>query len=250
MKNTTTGHPTYKENLDCFTPEYLDPDPSRQVDQKILGMVIDRVMPNLEGPSVLEMGCGDGQWTGPIIQKFGSTSVVDASAKLLDAARNNFGSKIISHQSYFEDFKPSQKWDTVLCTYVLEHVVDPVQVLKSCYQWLKPGGQLVVAVPNSSSLHRRLGVVMGLQKEATDLSPADRSVGHRRVYNAASLQEDLLAAGFVIEKQDCLCCKILPNSMMVSFSDQLLQGLFDLGDIIEKDECALLAFYCRTHETV
>jgi 2-polyprenyl-3-methyl-5-hydroxy-6-metoxy-1,4-benzoquinol methylase len=39
---------------------------------------------------------------------------------------------------------------------VLEHVSDPVGVLASCYQWLKPGGFLRVAVPDGVDIEKRI----------------------------------------------------------------------------------------------
>jgi SAM-dependent methyltransferase len=43
--------------------------------------------------------------------------------------------------------------DAVLCTEVLEHVVDPIAAVKECARLLKPGGKLFLTAPLLCSLH-------------------------------------------------------------------------------------------------
>ena len=55
-------------------------------------------------------------------------------------------------------------FDTVLSSLVLEHVEDPVKVLTTAAQWLKPQGHLILIVPNALSLRSRLAVSTGLAR--------------------------------------------------------------------------------------
>jgi 2-polyprenyl-3-methyl-5-hydroxy-6-metoxy-1,4-benzoquinol methylase len=43
-----------------------------------------------------------------------------------------------------------------MLTHILEHVDDPVQVLKIAKKFLKEDGVLIADVPNAHSLHREL----------------------------------------------------------------------------------------------
>ncbi len=53
---------------------------------------------------------------------------------------------------YIEDFPTEhQKYDTVVCTGVLEHVLDPIKVLEKCIELMLPGGQILLMVPNGNS---------------------------------------------------------------------------------------------------
>jgi 2-polyprenyl-3-methyl-5-hydroxy-6-metoxy-1,4-benzoquinol methylase len=47
---------------------------------------------------------------------------------------------------------PSDTFDAVTASHVIEHVADPVEVLNECRRILKPGGRLVLVTPNSESL--------------------------------------------------------------------------------------------------
>lgn len=236
----------FNKDLDRYAHEYLHPSVVRTVDQKVLAMLIDRVIPRLKGPNVLEMGFGDGGWTGRLIERFGKSYLVDASLQLIERAKALYPGKLIVYHSYFEEFTPPVLFDSVICTYVLEHVADPVLVLRRCRSWLKPEGLLFVAVPNATSLHRRLGVVMGLQKDVYQLSDLDISIGHRRVYDARMLEADIEAAGFRIEIRLPMMFKPLPNSLLAYLNEAQLKGIFDLGDEIPEDQRAILAYFCRT----
>jgi SAM-dependent methyltransferase len=48
---------------------------------------------------------------------------------------------------------PDGSLDCVLCTEVLEHVVDPVAVLNEFHRLLKPGGKVLLTAPQSSYVH-------------------------------------------------------------------------------------------------
>lgn len=75
-------------------------------------------------------------------------------------------------------------WAThALCSEVLEHVDDPVQLLRSARDYLAPGCRVVVTVPGGP------------------MSAFDRHIGHRRHFTPESLGAVLRDAGFDVERQ-------------------------------------------------
>lgn len=231
------------QRLEIIADEHLQPSPAQVVDQKMQQMDLEKLLPLVIGPNVLEMGYGDGQWTGRLIERFGRTHIVDASAKLLEEAGRRHGQRAVRFQSLFEVFDPPAdlRFNTIVATHILEHVDDPVAVLKRARTWLAPTGRILVVVPNAGSLHRRLAVLMGLQRTVHDLSPRDHEVGHQRVYDLDSLRRDVGQAGFQIQFERGLFLKTLPNGMMTDHSDALLQAMVDLSDELPADWMANLA---------
>lgn len=179
---------------------------------------------------ILECGYGEGTITGPLVECGYSVEIVEGSAKLCQAARERFGSKISVHESLFETFKPAQPYDAALALHVLEHVDDPRQVISNIASWLAPGGCVVAVVPNAQSLHRQLAVMIGLQPTIDHLSPRDKTVGHQRVYSLDQFTADFEAAGLEVEQRFGYFVKIVPNSMMRDWSPDLLRVLTEISD--------------------
>src|SRR5690606_20855873 len=47
---------------------------------------------------------------------------------------------------------PDNKFDVITMAHVIEHVSDPMSLLRESYRVLKPGGKLVIVTPNTESL--------------------------------------------------------------------------------------------------
>ncbi len=94
---------------------------------------------------VLELGCGAGQ--GCLVLKskgYRNIMAVDkhpAAAALLKAEGVEFVHKPV------EQFRPTQRFDLVVCCDILEHVRNPSELLARIATWLLPHGTLFIAGP-------------------------------------------------------------------------------------------------------
>lgn len=232
-----------KEKLDKIAAIHIKPHAAHALDCKVLAHDMDKVLSFVRGPKVLELGYGEGIWTEKLIKIFGHSEVVDASSRLCAHARDKYGDKVICHESFFEQFEPSKdiKYSTIIATHILEHVANPVEILRRAKKWLAIDGRMLIIVPNAASIHRRLAVLMGIQGSVHDFSPRDKEVGHVRVYDLPTLESDIADAGFRIVYRRGLFLKILPNSMMIEFPDGLLKALVDISDELPPEWMANLA---------
>lgn len=55
--------------------------------------------------------------------------------------------RIRLYKGWIEEFKPQRQYDYVLCTEILEHVVDPILILKKATEALKPEGMVYISSP-------------------------------------------------------------------------------------------------------
>ena len=222
----------YIRKLEQIADVHLLKHPAHLVDNKVLAYDREKMLPYVKGPKVLELGCGDGDWTLRMIELFGEAHVVDASTKLLNHVAQANGNKVTIYNSLFEDFTPPHdlRFNTIVATHVLEHVDDPIHVLRRCRQWLAADGTVLIIVPNATSIHRQLAVKMGIQETVYDFSPRDREVGHQRVYDLPALRNDVAQAGYQILVERGLFLKVLPNAMMTEFSNSLLEALADISE--------------------
>jgi 2-polyprenyl-3-methyl-5-hydroxy-6-metoxy-1,4-benzoquinol methylase len=183
------------------------------------------------GSRVLEMGFGDGITFSTLAPIFDYT-LVEGSGLLAERARElsdgyEIQPKII--QGYFESFEVSEPFDVVIASHVLEHVDEPISMLVQMRKWLASDGQIIVVVPNAESLHRRLGVILGLQEQLDELSRRDHLVGHQRVYNEELLRAHCREAGFQVVSVDGFFIKTLSNEQMINLTSEVIWGLCQLS---------------------
>jgi SAM-dependent methyltransferase len=79
--------------------------------------------------------------------------------------------------------------DLVLCLDVLEHLMEPEFTLKEAHRILKPGGSLVVNVPNHFTLSGRLRILLGSGADSVRFFPesTDWNNPHVRFFRRASI---------------------------------------------------------------
>jgi 2-polyprenyl-3-methyl-5-hydroxy-6-metoxy-1,4-benzoquinol methylase len=145
----------------------------------------------------------------------------------------------------FETFVPDEPYDAVLALHVLEHVDQPQDLLQHITTWVKPGGLVLAVTPNARSLHRMLGLAMGLQERLDDLSERDKLVGHQRVYDLAGLSSELEQAGLEIVSDFGYFVKCLSNSQMLGWSRAVLDGLNAISTQVPADICANIGVVAR-----
>jgi 2-polyprenyl-3-methyl-5-hydroxy-6-metoxy-1,4-benzoquinol methylase len=96
--------------------------------------------------SILEAGCGKYRhWPYPAGARVAG---LDISQEQLD--RNDHVQE--KHLGDVQTWQTDRQWDVVASVYVLEHIADPRRAVANMLAWTRPGGLLVIAVPNARSL--------------------------------------------------------------------------------------------------
>lgn len=181
---------------------------------------------HVRGKSLLDMPCGDGTLTSMLAPSFERVVGVDASSKHLALARENLP-HMEFHEALIEEYETSERFSTITMLNVLEHVVDPIQVLQKAASLLADDGILLVHVPNALAINRRLAVLMGTLTECEELSPFDiHVVGHRRSYSLKTLCDDVREAGLKVSATGGVFYKMLSTPQIDWF---LKNGLWEEG---------------------
>lgn len=92
-----------------------------------------------------------------------------------------------------------ERFDAIVFSDVLEHVYDPLAVLRFYGRFLKPTGRFLISVPNVLNWQTRLSLLFG-RFEYRDTGVMDRT--HVRFFTFRSATHLLEAAGCAIEKAD------------------------------------------------
>lgn len=185
--------------------------PIRLIERRRLA-IIRRMMGSGAGRRILEIGCGGGH----VLRLFPDASLVgvDVSSVMLAKARRNLaGYRVeLRHGEVGEMDWGDGAFDGLICTEVLEHVVEPEAVLGHARRLLRTGGRAVFTFPNDRLIGRLKESVVrtGLAR----LPPLRRiSWGgddyHLHVWSIDEMRA-LLSRHFAIEEEAFAPARLLP----------------------------------------
>lgn len=194
--------------------------------------------------SLLELGLGHGITAEAFDRHFKRHVVIDASPAVIENFRQHFPkSKIEIIESYFESFETNERFDVIVFGFILEHVDDPILVLKHFRKFLAPGGRMYVTVPNAEVLNRRLGNLAGMLPDMRELSEFDLLLGHKRYYTVETLRQDIEESGYKIKRLEGIYLKPLTTRQMISLDldERLIQALCLMAIDYPELSCGILA---------
>lgn len=133
--------------------------------------------------------------------------------------------------SLFEEFETGERFDAIEMGFVLEHVDDPMAVLKQFSGFLRPGGTIFIAVPNARSLHRLIGHRSGMLEDLYLLNQYDLRLGHKRYFDEKSLRELVSSSGLKIIAAEGIFLKPFSTAQMQSLnlSPEVIESLCAIG---------------------
>lgn len=213
--------------------------------KKIEKYFIEKLKEDLGPGQTLEVGCADGFLAKNLIKYTTHITGIDGSRKLIDNAKKRKIKNATFIYTLFEEFKPQIKFDYIILCDILEHVIDPVALLKMSKKWLKNNGKILIISPNANSFHRQIGVLAGMLNNIHDLNATDLRVGHRRVYSSDTLKSQVKKAGIKIIKEDGFFLKPLSDSQLEKLPDDVINAFYLIGGQLPKDLLALLYFVCK-----
>src|SRR5580692_176578 len=85
--------------------------------------------PFLQGRRCLEMGPAEGVMTPHLARAFPDLTLLEGAGAFCVSLRQRFPKATVV-RSLFEEFAPTQPFDTIVLGHVLEHVDDPVEILR------------------------------------------------------------------------------------------------------------------------
>ncbi len=142
---------------------------------------------------LLDVGCGGGAFGAAVKATLACavTGVTYSEAEAGSAAQR-LDHVVVADLNHF-DPAPLGQFDCIVCSHVLEHLLEPQQVLTRLRACLKPGGRLVVALPNVLFWKQRLQFLRG-HFRYTDGGLMDRT--HVRFFDWRSAEQLVREAGF------------------------------------------------------
>jgi len=201
--------------------------------------------------NLLELGSFKGDVTKRLVPYFDDISCVDASDAAVAEAAKKLPKSVKIYTSLFEEAELPEKYDNIVMTHALEHLDDPIKVLKRINdEWLSDRGRFFLVVPNANAPSRQIAVKMGLISHNTAVTDAEKAHGHRITYTFDTLERDARAGGLNIVHRSGIFFKALANFQWDKIletdivSPEYLEGCYQLGQQYP-DLCASLFLLCE-----
>ena len=135
---------------------------------------------------LLDIGCGQGELAHMARQRGHHVVAIDQNAPIFEV--DEFIKADISRELPLE---PTRQFDTIIFADVLEHLPQPLDVLKAASKHLAPNGKILVSIPNAVHWSMRALVASG-RFDYTNQGILDR--GHLRFFSLASATRTFAAA--------------------------------------------------------
>ena len=202
----------------------------------------------------LEMGSFKGDFTRRLVPIFDDITCIEASDQAAAQAQQEFGDKVKIMNGLFEEIQLPEQYDNIILTHVLEHLDDPVGVLKRVNdEWLSDKGRFFLVCPNANAPSRQIAVKMGLISHNAAVTPSEEKHGHRITYSLDTLERDARAAGLKVIHRSGIFFKALANFQWDRLlktdiiSKEYLEGCFQLGQLYP-NLCSSIFLVCEKGE--
>jgi 2-polyprenyl-3-methyl-5-hydroxy-6-metoxy-1,4-benzoquinol methylase len=162
------------------------------------------------GSRVLEVGAGDGRFVSRLRAAGLEATGIEPSEGGVRMARARAAP--VERATLEEVRLEPASLDAAIAWHVLEHLDDPEAALTRIRAWLRPGGRVVLACPNLSSLQARIGGDRWFHQDVPR---------HRTHFTAAGLRLLLERSGFRLERMAHLLVEQNPLGMWQTLLNRL-----------------------------
>lgn len=153
-------------------------------DRELLGHL--RYLRSRPEGRLLDVGCGDGAYLA-LLRSLGWTTTIGVDPDPTAVQRARDAGLDVRLGTCDDVALPAGSFDAITLNHSIEHVHDPIGLLRECHRLLAPGGELIVYTPNlDSNGHLRFG------RNWFHLDPPR----HLVIFTPASLRRALQEAAF------------------------------------------------------
>lgn len=139
-----------------------------------------------EPGKLLEIGCGDGQRLAAFRSLGWDVIGQETDPHAADSVRKSHGIDVLVGPVE-EQGLAEESFDAIAMNHVMEHVHDPLSLIRECFHLLKPGGVLSIVTPNNQSFGHSI-----FKRDWRGLEPPR----HLYIYSCSALERLVSLAGF------------------------------------------------------
>jgi 2-polyprenyl-3-methyl-5-hydroxy-6-metoxy-1,4-benzoquinol methylase len=188
-----------------YTGKFDDPYSSHSLIYAKLGAL------GLKEKRVLEIGVGDGSLTKKLFELGALVDCVEIDPGAIELARPFCRRVYLDSLEHLDKIGLTDRYHVIVMADVLEHIAEPIPVLRAIGRYLRSGGMLVVSLPNVANIYVRLNLLFGRFPYAAK-GILDRT--HLRFYTFETARRLLTDTGWTIQGRDAVP---IPLSLLLPF---------------------------------
>lgn len=186
---------------------------------------------NIKKKNILEIGSADGYMSKMILKYCNSLDILEPSSSYCSIIKNqNINVKNI-YNCFIEDLDKSLKYDVIIIAGLLHHIENPIGFLELLKNHLNKSSIVLATVPNVESLHRRIGVKMGILRNEFDSSSRNIKFNQYGKFNLNLFKKLFKDSGYTIEESYGYMIKPFSSEIMenLDLTDNQIQAMFEIG---------------------
>jgi len=166
----------------------------RQERSEIVDLVLDSTK------CILDIGCGQGTFLKVLKEKTkAETWGVELVPEIAEVAKNYVDNVIVGKIEEIFHLIPDKYFDCITFNDVLEHLVEPTEVLKLIKPKLSDKGVIIASIPNVRFIVTLYDLIIKKDWEYKDAGILDRT--HFRFFTKKSMKRMFEEAGYKIDSQ-------------------------------------------------
>ncbi len=149
-----------------------------------------------DNSKVLDLGCGDGNVSQLYVKRKSCKVIgIDISGSAVKLAREKIEALCGDLNDTSFPFK-DEVFDAVTVVDVLEHLINPLSLLSETHRLLRPGGRLILSVPNFARWDNRIRMLFGKPLDILHWEKYGDGVEHLHWFTREKIIHFLGKAGF------------------------------------------------------
>ncbi|QXC61704.1 methyltransferase domain-containing protein [Aquihabitans sp. G128] len=176
------------------------------------------------GDPVLELGCATGLMTASLAGAGAVVTAVDHAPSYLERLRARDLPDVVAVEHDIVTIDLGARFRHVVLANVAHEVADPAALFRTAAAHLVPGGLLHVTLQNPRSIHRLVGLELGVIGDLQELSDRGKDLDTVQLLDADRLAALGRAAGLRGVHRGGIMLKPLPNDLMAALPEAVLEG--------------------------
>ena len=191
---------------------------------------------------ILEVGCGIESLAG-FYTTFTEFTIVEPVKEFLDRVQVQLGNKVRYVNKKFEDAVSelqTETFDFIIISSLIHELSHPDVVIQAARELAGPDTIIHVNTPNAKSIHRLLGVKMGLSQHVKESSELADAFQRHQEYELSDLVQLARKHGLRVRDKGSYFLKPLSHGQMYALlegnkiSKDFLDGLYTISHLLQE----------------